>query len=84
MDVINVGVSLQCESQTNDVCGWQESRHRVHQRSDDTDTDEKHDKNNLAGFTLSSSPTFEYVTFFYIYIKVLIDDDKQNTMQDKI
>lgn len=57
MDVIDVGVSLQCEDQTNDVSSWQESGHRVHQRPDDTDKDEKQDKNNQAEFTLSSSPT---------------------------
>ena len=32
MNVINVGVCLQCEYQPNDVGNWQEGRHGVHQR----------------------------------------------------
>lgn len=38
MDVVNVGVCLQCEYQTDDVCNWQEGRHRVHQWSDNINT----------------------------------------------
>lgn len=67
MDVINVGVSLQREDQTNDVSSWQESGHRVHQRPDETDRDGKKNKTKhfLAVLTLSSSPTFEY---FYVTV----------------
>lgn len=38
MDVVNVGMCLQCEYQTNDVGNWQEGGHRVYQRPDDENT----------------------------------------------
>lgn len=41
MNVINVGVRLQCEYQTNDVSDWQEGRHRVHQWPDNKNTVEQ-------------------------------------------
>lgn len=44
MDIIDVGVSLQCEGQTNDVSSWQESGHCVHQRPEDKNQDEKLDQ----------------------------------------
>lgn len=50
MDVINVGVSLQREDQTNDVSSWQESGHRVHQRPDETDRDGKKTQKLFSSF----------------------------------
>lgn len=41
MNVIDVGVRLQCEYQTNDVGKGQEDRHCVHQRPDDKNTHNK-------------------------------------------
>lgn len=50
MEVINVGVSLQREDQTNDVSSWQESGHRVHQRPDETDRHVKKKKKLFSSF----------------------------------
>lgn len=37
MNVVNVGVRLQGEYQTDDVSDWQEGRHGVNQRPDESD-----------------------------------------------